>query len=111
MSVGVLVLHKTTDDRELSVLAELDFSKRHEVALGGQTITGVPTLRVLLDDVVSTDLTISSMALDATSKKVQFRVTVAAAAAPGIYHITCAVVLSGGATLVEALSVRVDDPA
>lgn len=101
---GTLLLH----EGESSVLVEIDFSERHEIADGGQTITGTPTVAVLLDGSISTGLSVASIVLNGTSKIVQFRVTVVSAVAGEDYELKCTVVLSGGATLVECLEVNME---
>lgn len=93
---------------EQNILTEIDFSARHEIADGGQTITGIPVLAVLEDGVVSTNLVLASIVLDSTSKIVQFKVTVGAAAnVSDKYEIKCTTTLSGGAVIVECLGVGI----
>lgn len=93
---------------ESSVLVELDFTERHEI-VAGETISSVTTLTVLDDDGdTSSDLTISSVALNTAHTKVQFRVTVGSGASvENRYEIKCSVVLSGGATIVECQDVSI----
>lgn len=101
---GTLELHVG----EQNILTEIDFSARHEIADGGQTITGTPVLSVLENNAVSTNLTVASIVLDSTSKIVQFKVTVGAAANVGDkYEIKCTITLSGGAVIVECLGVDI----
>jgi len=92
---------------EQGILTEIDFSSRHEIADGGQTISSA-VLEVLKDDSVSTGLSLASQTLDPSLKIVQFKVTVGAGAEVGDkYEIKATVTLSGGAVVVECLGVDI----
>lgn len=93
---------------ESLVLVELDFSERHEL-VAGETITGTPTVAVLDGDGdSSSNLTVTSIALNAGSDAVLFRVTVGIdAEEDDTYELKCTVVLSGGATIVECQDVSI----
>lgn len=109
MSIGTITLHHTPLDFESGVAVTFDFSQRHEIATGGQTLTGTPTVRVLLAGGASTDLTVTGAAVDATKKLVNLTLSDTANSKVGTtYVISCSVSLSGGAMLVETLDCYVD---
>lgn len=91
-------------------------AQRHQLAT--LTISGTPTIDVLLAgetdadaDSASTDLTVSGIVLDVTSKKVQCALTDVSATVGNRYKLVCTVTLSDGEVLPpEALSVRISGP-
>jgi len=111
MAIGTLVLHQTSESREANIPVTVDFSQRHEIATGGLLLTGTPSVAVLFNDGISSDLSISGVALDNSAKKVLFNVTIAAAGIPSgrTYTIRVSCGMSGGAPnpLVETLKARV----
>ena len=101
MAIGTTTLHKTSQDKESSIVIEFDFTLRHEIAAGA-TISSATT-RVLLNDAISTHLTLASTAVDGTGKKVSVKVTDSTGVVGRTYKISVAATLSTAAVIVESI--------
>lgn len=108
---GTLKLNQTSLSVEAGILTELDFGARHEIAVGGLTITSA-TLRVLLNDAASSDFSVTSPVIGTGTKSgvalasVQTRVTDVSMVANSRYILECSAALSDGlTTLVEGIQV------
>ncbi len=104
--IGSYSLHKTSLDAEAGVLLTFDFGLRHEVAAG--VLIASASMRVMQNDVASTDLTVTSVVVSADGTKVQGRLTDVASTTGEVYHLVCDVTLSDGTALVESITVSVE---
>lgn len=101
---------QATSIRKETVNISLDYSRRREISQFGQSLTGVPTVDVMLDDTVSTDFTVTNVQVDSTGTKVLFTLHNVAGLPETVYQLVITVGFTGGNVLVEGLDVEVESP-
>jgi hypothetical protein len=85
----------------------VSYACRHEIRDQGQTLTGVPTVGVLKNGVISTDLTVTNVQLDATKTKVLFTLSNSAAVPPSTYLLVVSAQFTGGTGKIAGLTCEV----
>jgi hypothetical protein len=104
--IGIYPFQRTSLDAESFALITFDFSKRHEI-IAGATVTSA-VVRVMQNNAASSDLTLTSQAIDGTGKLVNVRVTDTGAGAVGNeYQLVCKATFSDTTVDVEEIGLTI----